>query len=336
MMHETRKITYGLLRFLTALILAFAYTDTLAQAGRNPILTGADPHAIIISSEYWIYPTHSADTGKHRAPDRFLGYASKDLVNWEKKGELIQIDEISWIKDDGAERHYLWAPAMATKNGKYYLYYSVGPQNPTPSRIGVAVSDYPSHGFKDIGRPLITGGNGFEAIDPMVYSDSKSGETYLYAGGSAGSTLRVYKLKPNMIEVDREIKVEQPPKFTEGAFMHQRKGIYYLSYSHGSWNNSSYSVHYATSKTPVGPWQYRGPILVSDSTRKGPGHHSFVNPAKRKWFIVYHRWEQLGEGPYRGSRKTAVERISYTKDGAIVPIKMSDTIKRKVRVKKSR
>lgn len=305
-------------------ILLFLRCDTAAAQG-NPVLTGADPDAITVGKEYWIYPTNSLDTGLHRSADRFYAYSSKDLTKWEYRGQLIQINEISWIKADSAKRHQLWAPDVLENKGKFYLYYSVGPQTPTPSRLGVAVSDYPSHGFKDVGRPLLTGGNGFEAIDPMVFIDPKSGNAYLYTGGSAGAKLRVFQLKPNLTEIDHEIMIDQPPMFTEGVFMHVRNGIYYLSYSHGRWNDATYSVHYATSKSPVGPWQYHGPILVSDSTHKGPGHHSFVvNPSTKQWYIVYHRWEKTDNGPFRGSRKTAIEPIAYAADGTIVPIKMTD------------
>lgn len=308
-----------------SIILLTLKNDALFAQG-NPVLTGADPDAITVGKEYWIYPTNSSDTGSHRRTDRFYGYSSKDLTKWENRGQLIQINEIPWIKDDSAKHHELWAPDVLEHKGKFYLYYAVGPQNPTPSRLGVAVSNSPSQGFKDAGKPLLTGGNGFEAIDPMVFIDPASGNAYLYAGGSAGATLRVYQLKPNLTEIDHEIKVDQPPMFTEGVFMHERNGIYYLSYSHGRWNNSTYSVHYATSKSPVGPWEYRGPILVSDATHKGPGHHSFVvNPDTKQWFIVYHRWERSDDGPFRGTRKTAIEPVTYKPDGSIVPITMTDT-----------
>src|SRR3546814_10253395 len=105
----------------------------------------------------------------------------------------------------------------------------------------------------------------------MVFADAKSGKTYIYAGGSAGSTLRVFVLTPDLLTIDHEVMVAQPPHFTEGAFMHERDGIYYLSYSHGRWNDATYSVHYATAPGPTGPWTYRGVILTTDGTYKGPG-----------------------------------------------------------------
>ena len=298
-----------------------------ALAG-NPQFTGADPHAMFIGDELWVFPT--GGPGGSWEADRFGAFSSKDLKTWTPRGELIRREQIGWIKDDGAPQHFLWAPGVARANGKYYLYFSVGPQNPTPSRIGVAVADRPEGPYVDSGKPLVTGilvkdGKGFEAIDPMVYTDPKSGKSYLYAGGSAGSTLRVWELNPDLVTIAREVPVAQPPHFTEGAFMHERNGTYYLSYSFGKFDGPSYSVHYATARSPVGPWTYRGRILASDQTHQGPGHHSFVKAPNGEWFIVYHRWERgPGEGPYKGERQIAIDRIRYAADGRILPVKMTD------------
>src|SRR3546814_9489697 len=122
------------------------------------------------------------------------------------------------VDDGGAPSHGLWAPDMLAANGRYYFYYSIGPQHPTPSRLGVATCEAPAGPCIDSGQPLLTGGGGFEAIDPMVFADAKSGKTYIYAGGSAGSTLRVFVLTPDLLTIDHEVKVAQPPHFTEGAF----------------------------------------------------------------------------------------------------------------------
>lgn len=286
----------------------------------NPVMPGADPHAAVFGKEFWIYPTES------RSPEPlFAAYSSRDLQRWERRGTILKLRDVKWIKDDGAPRHFAWAPGIATKNNRGYFYFSVGPQNPTPSRIGVAVGDRPNGPFVDSGKPLVTGDGGFEAIDPMVFVD-KDGAAYLYAGGSAGGKLRVWELEPDMVNLKREVEVATPPEFTEGAFMHERNGIYYLSYSHGGWNDSSYSVHYATAPGPTGPWIYRGCILKSDARHKGPGHHSFIqNPQTKDWFIVYHRWETAEpNGPYRGSRQIAIERVEFGPDGRIKPITMTD------------
>ncbi len=242
---------------------------------------------------------------------------------------IFQFKDAPWIYDNGRAYNGAWAPCIAEKDGNYYLYYSVGPQNAQgPARIGVAVGSSPSGPFKDSGKALITGGGGFEAIDPMVFHDPQSKKYFLYVGGSAGAKLRVWEMAADMVNVAREIPVDNPPKFTEGAFIHFANGRYYLSYSHGFYGGASYSVHYATASSPTGPWQYRGPILRSDLTRKGPGHHSFVqDPRDGQWHIVYHRWQSPNGGnPFQapGGRSIGIEPLRYDATGAILPIEMSD------------
>ncbi|MCW1887053.1 family 43 glycosylhydrolase [Luteolibacter flavescens] len=306
---------------VTTMRLCLALLLLISPLAANPVMDGADPHVIAVGKNYWMYPTES----RSRRPV-FAAYRSTDLRTWHREGTILELDKVPWVKEDGAPWHGAWAPAMAEKKGRYYFYYSVGPQNPTPSRIGVAVGNSPSGPFKDSGKPLLTGGDGFEAIDPMVFTDPANRKSWFYAGGSAGSKLRVFEMADDMVSFKREVEIEQPKHFTEAPFMHVHERTYYLSYSHGRWNDSSYSVHYATGKSPSGPWEYRGQILSSDEKHQGPGHHAFVqDPATKDWFIVYHRWEtSRKEPPFRGTRKIAVEKIEYDAKGLIRPIKMSD------------
>lgn len=313
-MSATRTIIRGLLACAAVLAASINFA--------NPVMTAADPHAVVLGNTVWVYPTWNDGKG-----ERFFAFSSTNLKRWERHGPLLDLAEVNWVDDDGAARHHAWAPSLLPHNGKFYFYYSVGPQNPTPSRLGVAVSDSPQGPFRDSGKPLLTGGNGFEAIDPMAFHDPVSGKAFLYAGGSAGAKLRVFELAPDMVSFAREIPVETPPQFTEGAFMHHHDGRYYLSYSHGSFRHASYSVHYSTSESPTGPWTYRGAILRSDESRKGPGHHSFIrDPKTGEWLIFYHRWEnQSGDGPYRGARRMCIDKVEYEANGLIRPISMSTT-----------
>lgn len=283
--------------------------------GKNPILVGADPHAIVLGDTVWIYPTHGSGEG------HFFAFSSQDLVTWEKHGPLLQFSEIDWIP----EGKHAWAPGIVEKEGKFYLHFSVGPK---PSHIGAAVSDSPAGPFVDSGRPLLSdeGKPGFEAIDGMVFNDPASGKFFFYAGGSAGSTLRVFEMNDDMVSFKREVEVETPRHFTEGAFMHFHDGHYHFTYSHGSWWDASYSVHHATAPGPTGPWTYRGAILTSGEKHKGPGHHSIIqNPHTKEWLIVYHRWNNRDDdGPYQGHREVAIDRLVHETDGRIRPVVMTD------------
>ena len=302
-------------------VLAASPASTVHAEQASQQLQGADPHAVFINGELWVFPT-GGPTGW--GSGRLGAWSSSDLKTWTSRGEIISRDKIRWFEADGSKRHYLWAPSIVQSRGRWYFYYSVGPQSPTPSRIGVAVADKPAGPYVDSGKPLLTGGRGFEAIDPMVFVDPRSRKPYLYAGGSAGAKLRVFELTSDMVSIKREISVKQPPSFTEAPFMHERNGIYYLSYSKGRWNNASYSVHYATARSPAGPWQYRGAILTSDRAHQGPGHHSFVqDPNSGEWLIVYHRYEGSNDkSTFAGKRRIAVDRVTYRADGTIRPIEM--------------
>ncbi|MFP4192583.1 MAG: beta-L-arabinofuranosidase domain-containing protein [Candidatus Hydrogenedentota bacterium] len=283
----------------------------------NPIFQGADPDSLLGDDTLWVYPTYRNGTER-----RFFAYSSRDLVNWYLHGPILDFADIDWIPDDKEA----WAPGIVEKDGKYYFYYSVGPK---PSHIGVAAADSPWGPFEDSGEPLLSdeGDPEFEAIDAMVFTDPHSGDSYLYAGGSAGATLRVFELGEDMMSFARELEVETPPNFTEGAFVHYRDGLYYLSYSHGNWWDGSYEIHYVTAETPHGPWDYHGAFAVSDENHRGPGHHSIVhNAAAGEWYLVYHRWNDKQEpGPYDDYRKTAIDLLEYDDEGLIKPVAMTDT-----------
>ena len=304
--------------------------STYQQPKQIKIFTGADPDTGFFQGKFWMYSTATSEIGPGNQV--LYAFSSPDLKNWTKTPQpIFQFKNAPWIAANGRPGNYAWAPGITEKDGKYYLYYSVGPQDPQhPARVGVAVSNSPGGTFVDSGKALISGEKGFEAIDAEVFKDPKSGKYYLYAGGSAGAKLRVWEMAPDLVNVAREVPVDTPPQFTEGAFMHYDNGRYYLSYSHGYYGGASYSVHYATSDSPTGPWNYKGPILQTDKTRKGPGHHSFVkDPRDGKWVIVYHRWQSpYGGNPYKapGGRSIAISPLRYDKNGDILPIEMNDDV----------
>ncbi len=280
----------------------------------NPIFVGADPHAYCFDGTIYVYPTSGASR-------QFFVYSSEDLQTWQSHQPILDFTEISWIPNDKCA----WAPGIIEKNGTFYFYYSVGPK---PSSIGVAYSQLPTGPFVDSGQAVLSDNDdpSFEAIDPMVFRDPISSKYYLYVGGSAGAKLRIFELNDDIKSISQEILATTPFNFTEGAFMHYRNGIYYLSYSHGQYRYDTYSVHYATSSTPLGPWNYKGAILVSNDDYKGPGHHSFLyNSEEDEWYIFYHRWENVeGSGPYSGSRVIAIDYLRYDEDGQIKPVIMTE------------
>ncbi|AWT42374.1 MULTISPECIES: family 43 glycosylhydrolase [Streptomyces] len=281
---------------------------------RSPILPGlnADPDVRYLNGEYWLYPT----TDGHRgwSGTRFTAYSSKDLVHWRDHGVVLDLGpDVTWADT------YAWAPAVAERDGRYYLYFCA------EQSIGVAVADSPAGPFKDaLGRPLVAkGAHPGQMIDPAVFTDD-DGRAYLYWGNGHGY---VAPLNPDMTSFDpAAVRDITPPDFREGSFVVKRRGTYYFMWSEDDTRSEDYHVAYATGATPLGPWTKRGTILSKrpEYGILGTGHHSVVGvPGTDDWYIVYHRFALNGPGRPGGDgthRETTVDRLRFAPDGTIEPV----------------
>jgi beta-xylosidase len=79
-----------------------------------PVLPGvnADPHIAVFGDTFYIYPTTDGTEGW--LSTSFRAWSSRDLVNWKDEGVILDLPrDLVWA-DIRA-----WAPAIATKLGKY-------------------------------------------------------------------------------------------------------------------------------------------------------------------------------------------------------------------------
>ncbi|MDG4792315.1 family 43 glycosylhydrolase [Micromonospora sp. WMMD1082] len=286
------------------------------KTNRGPVIPGlfADPHLTTFNGRYYLYPT--TDGYASWSGTYYKAFSSTDLVNWTDHGVILDHGpDVSWA-DNSA-----WAPAIATRNGRYYLYFSGGAATGnTAKQLGVAVADTPTGPFRDaLGQPLIRSGQfSGQAIDPMVFTDD-DGQSYLYWGQGAA---RVVRLNPDMISFDpAQVRVITPPGYNEAAFVFKRNGIYYFMWSENDTRSEDYRVAYATGSSPLGPWTTRGVVLQKrpDIGIKGPGHHSVVRaPGTDTWYVAYHRFAvPAGNGT---NREVAIDRMEFNADGTIRPI----------------
>ncbi|GAA2453941.1 family 43 glycosylhydrolase [Streptomyces glaucus] len=282
---------------------------------RSPVLPGltADPDVHHFDGRYWIHPT--TDGFRGWSGTRFTAYSSKDLVHWEDHGVALDLGpDVSW-----ADR-YAWAPAVAERDGRYYLYFCAEQQ------IGVAVADSPAGPFRDaLGKPLVAKGGSFagQMIDPAVFTDD-DGQAYLYWGNGHAY---VVPLNDDMVSFDAaKVRDITPGNFREGSFVIKRNGTYYFMWSEDDTRSEDYHVAYATGPSPLGPWTERGTILSKrpEYGILGTGHHSVVNaPGTDDWYVVYHRFALNGPGRPGGDgthRETTVDRLEFAADGTIEPV----------------
>lgn len=181
----------------------------------------ADPDAHIFGNKYWIYPTSSTQVDGKAT---FDAWSSKDLIAWQHHPRILDFAQIPWSTNRAA-----WAPSVAEKDGKFYMYFSAG----RGIGIGVAHSDSPAGPFTDaLGKPLIGGERHFEAepIDPAVFIDD-DGRRYLYYGGRWRCV--VVELEDDMKATKGNFLEITPPDYIEAPYMLKKDGVYYLMYSVG-------------------------------------------------------------------------------------------------------
>lgn len=319
-MNQITKFISG--KFLLFTALCFGYmlnvfsqeNDTLHAP--EPVLKGlyADPNIVVFNNKFYIYPTTDGTVGWQST--QFSCWSSTDLISWKNEGVILDLPhDLTWAKKRA------WAPAIARKNNKYYYYYSAD------VNIGVAVSNKPTGPFKDpLGKPLIKKGSVVgQVIDPMVFVDT-DGSAYLYFGQGHCNAV---KLNEDMVSFDStKLQSFKPPGYNEGPFMIKRKDTYYLMWSEYDTRDPRYSIAYATSKSPLGPFiKAEGhSVLKGKGVVKGAGHHSVVQvPGKDEWYIAYHRFKIPDGNGY--NRETCISRMYFDKRGNILPVDVFEKTK---------
>ena len=130
------------------------------------------------------------------------------------------------------------------------------------------------------------------------------------------------KLNDDMISFDHKaVKAIEQVGYNEGPFVFKRKGIYYLSWSEYDTRDPRYSVAYATSKSPLGPFLKAdgNPILQQKGEIKAAGHHSIVQvPGRDEWVVAYHRF--LIPRVDGVLRETCISPLRFDVKGAILAV----------------
>lgn len=289
----------------------------------NPLFPGwyADPEARIFNKQYWIYPTYSAKYEEQVFLDAF---SSTDLVHWTKHNHILDTAHVKWANKA------VWAPSIAKKGNRYFLFFGANDiqSNAEKGGIGVAVSNNPRGPFNDyLEKPLIDSfHNGAQPIDQFVFQDVDSQYYLIYGGWGHCNIAKLNNDFTGFLPFDdgTVFKEITPKGYVEGSFMFVKDGRYYFMWSEGGWTGPDYSVAYAISQSPFGPFERVGKILQQDSTiATGAGHHSIINiPGTNKWFIVYHR-HPLGD-TNGNHRETCIEELQFDAKGFIKQVKLTN------------
>ncbi len=317
-----------------------------ARTYSNPVYDRyfADPFVWHDGNQYYAVGTGAAEAeGKPSSgsgPQIFPLLGSRDLVSWESLGHAL-------VQPKGAIGDSYWAPEVASHQGRWYLYYSVGVAD-TKHHLRVAVSDRARGPYVDTGVALTDLERCAFAIDPHPFRD-KDGRWYLFhardfldeTNGERGRArvgtalvvhelLSMTELAPAGVTVLRarsdwqRFQRERPMyggvydwHTLEGPCVALHDGRYYCFYSGGSWQGETYGVDYGVAEHVLGPYSdagsEEGPRVLRTVPGRvlGPGHNSLVlGPDHKTPYFVYHAWDVA-----LSARRLCIDRLDWTRAG---------------------
>ena len=311
----------------------------LALAAQNPVVRDqftADPTARVFNNKVYLFPSHDITPPEGQRQNWFCMadyhvFSSENLTDWTDHGMIISQQTVPWGNPTG---YSMWAPDCVFKDGRYYFFFPNAPKEGRGFAIGVATADRPEGPYTCEPEPI----KGVSGIDPCVLVDN-DGQAYIYWSGMG---IRGAKLKSNMKELDgelQEIKMprregmpEMPPMkvggqemkglpdgFKEGPFAFRRGDWYYLTFpwvrgdtSNGA--NPTETLAYAMSKSPLGPWDFKGIIMAEHANSCWTNHHSLVE-YKGQWYLFYHHNDLSPRDDKR--RSVCIDKVAFNADGTI-------------------
>ncbi len=293
------------------------------------IMYAGDPAATVVGDTVYLYAGHDvAETTGYSMPEWVL-YTSKNMVDWEYKGVVMEAKNISWASNATSA----WASQMVKYGEKYYLYFCTWNKNDSGKQsIGVAVADSPEGPFEDIGKPLVSGSvttpqtSDWNDIDPTVWIETVGGEEHRYLAWGNG-ILYTCELNEDMVSVkdtnsDNVINMSDIKQitindmngasFTEAPWLYKRGNTYYNFFA-VNWREA---MAYATAENIYGPWTYKG--LLMEPTATSNTNHPSVIDFNGKTYFIYHNGALPNGSGFR--RSICVEELHFDGEGNVYPL----------------
>ena len=276
----------------------------------------------------YIYGSHDSMISGYCGRELVVWSADvNDLNHWRYDGEIFKVDKNA--NGEPLSRQgladVLYAPDIALVKGAdgsktYYLY----PNNQAGGRNGmVCKSSRPDGPFEVCNwssrNPNVT--EGVLAFDPAVFVDD-DGRVYGYWGfehsyGAELDPATMATVKPGTEIVENMVSGRYDDgifSFFEASSIRKIKDKYVLIYSRFTKDGefglpvSNYTLAYAYSDNPLGPWTYGGTIIdargreiddqgnvIASATIDGNTHGSICQ-INGQWYVFYHR--QTGTDEY--------------------------------------
>jgi len=263
---------------------------------RNPILPGfqPDPSIVRVGKDYYV-----VNSSFGWIPGLPI-YHSRDLVNWTQIGNAIPDSAVFNLPAVGINRG-IFAPTIRHHKGLFYIIttciecggnFIITAKNPRgpwskPIWLDTVTGIDPDLFFDTDGRVWIT--NNDEPQGPAQYDGHRALWLQEY------DPVQAKVIGPRTVLVDRGVKPEEKPIWSEGPHIFKKDGWYYLTAAEGGTSDDHRQTIYRSKKV-TGPYTPgpNNPILTQrdlDPARPLPvyatGHADFVNLPGDKWWAVF-------------------------------------------------
>ncbi|MBA7543903.1 Extracellular exo-alpha-(1-_5)-L-arabinofuranosidase ArbA [subsurface metagenome] len=270
-------------------------------------------------------------------------FSSKDLRDWNYQGRVFKEPPMWAKKDVPGFKGHIWAPDIAYRNGKYYLYYSVSAFGKNTSCIGVVINttldqDDPEYKWEDHGMVVqsVPGRDLWNAIDPNLILDEE-GDPWL-TFGSFWQGLKLVKLQKSMLQIEipeqwytiakrhrdpNTSDIDPGDGAVEAPFIFRKNDYYYLFASFDfccRGVNSNYKIMVGRSDSITGPYldkngmdMFHGggtPVLEGDERFPGVGHNS-VYTFDGTDYLIFHAYDAANNG----EPKLRIVELNWDKSG---------------------
>ncbi|MEO6627641.1 MAG: DUF4214 domain-containing protein [Aquihabitans sp.] len=296
--------------------------------GIPQIHDNADPAVLVEGGRTYLF----GSTNNMKLPVReirdFNVTLAASRMEWDQAPRDAMPSRPAWVDRSDWQ---IWAPSAVRIGSTYYLYFAAprgGVVEPVNDQcIGRAAATTPMGPYTPevaplyCGLPARAGTNpwGRGALDPDVLR-AADGRLYLLMalsltrGNIAVVALAADGTVPGGPNAAPTVLVNQELPYHDGtddgslspsAFMENPSMVYepstrtyLLFYSAGHWPSSNYNTGAARCLTPMGPCRLdgRGPFLVSDGLRSGPGGLSVFRDAAGSLRVAYATWKTGLEG----------------------------------------
>jgi len=275
----------------------------------------------------YIYGSHDSRITDYCGRELVVWSAPVDsLYLWRYDGEILKVDKNAKGEpfDSVGTADVLFAPDVAlvtdsTGKKTYYLY----PNDQTGYRNGlIAKSDRPNGPFEvcNWSKDDPNQADGVLRFDPAVFVDN-DGKVYGYWGfehsyAAELDPVTMATVKPGAKVVDGMVSGRNEPgdfRFFEASSIRKIKDKYVFIYSRWTKDGeyglpeTNYTLAYAYSDKPLGPWTYGGTIIdgrgreinekgdtIASGNVSGNTHGSICE-INGQWYVFYHRQSGLNE-----------------------------------------